>query len=209
MICGIIVCGGSTLRTFLCVPLQADIKDHIASTAHELQERMDTRASWVQPQNYHVTIRFLGEIDPLLTVNLRDACHNVTSQIPSFEISIDKLGAFPSLDRPRVIWVGGKAPEPFRALLSLLDSQLFELGFPHTRQETLAHITLARIKGHVHTPLDQIAQRIKNPKWMVKAGSLVLMESELTKNGPIYSPLFTLPLVNGEPKPGGKKEDAI
>lgn len=187
------------MRTFLCIPLQTHIRDNIASMARELREQIHTRASWVQPPNYHVTTRFLGEIDPMLTVDLRDACQNVTSQIPSFEISVNKLGAFPSLDRPRVIWVGGRAPEPFRELLSLLDSELFELGFPHARQDTLAHITLARIKGRLHTPFDQVTKQIKKPKWIVQAGSLVLMESQLTKRGPVYSPLFSLPLVNGLP----------
>lgn len=197
------------MRTFLCIPLQAHIKDYIWSIAQELKRQIDTRASWVQPQNYHVTIRFLGEIDPMLTVDLKDACQNVTSQIPPFEILVDKLGAFPSFDRPRVIWVGGNAPESFGKLLSLLDSELFRLGFPHSRQEAIAHITLARIKGAVHKSLYQATKQIKDPKWIVQARSLVLMESQLTKNGPLYSPLFTLPLANQKPASGQREKNGI
>jgi RNA 2',3'-cyclic 3'-phosphodiesterase len=209
LFCGIIERGGATLRTFLCIPLQANVKDNISSIASKLQEQIKTRASWVQPQNYHITVRFLGEIDPMLTLSLKDACQDVTSQIPSFKTKFDELGAFPSLDRPRVIWVGGKLPEHFRELLTLLDKKLSELGFTHAHQETMAHITLARIKGRVNTSLHQVTKKAKKPDWVVQADSLVLMESQLTRKGPLYSPLFTLPLVHRGPKTGGNNQYAI
>ncbi|HDL85222.1 MAG TPA: RNA 2',3'-cyclic phosphodiesterase [Candidatus Acetothermia bacterium] len=181
------------MRTFLCIPVDPSIRDHIASVAAELRVHVDTRASWVIPENYHVTVRFLGEIDPLLTVDLKETCQTVTSQIASFEIPLDRVGGFPSLDNPRVLWAGGKAPVPFRNLLSLLDSGLLQLGFPHSRAESLAHITLARVKGRLRAPLTEAIKQITQPSWTLHADWLVLMESRLTPQGAVYSPLFTFP----------------
>ena len=181
------------MRTFLCIPVGLSIRDHIASLAGELRARVDVRASWVQPENYHVTVRFLGEIDPILTVDLKDACQNATAQISPFNISLDRVGGFPNIDSPRVLWVGGEAPDPFRELLSRLDSSLSSVGFPHARAESLAHITIARVKGRLHTPLEVPIEQIARPSWTLRADRLVLMESRLTQLGAIYSPLFTLP----------------
>jgi len=186
------------MRTFLCIPIGDDLRDHISSIAEELHEHVDARASWVQWENYHVTVRFLGEIDPMLTVDLKEACKGIVAQISSFDISLDRIGGFPNLDNPRVLWVGGKAPEPFRNLLSHLDKGLLQLGFSHTRLESLAHITLARIKGRMHTPLTGALERIARPRWILHADRIVLMESRLTPQGAIYSPLFTLPFVEGK-----------
>ncbi|MEA3239080.1 MAG: RNA 2',3'-cyclic phosphodiesterase [Candidatus Bipolaricaulota bacterium] len=191
------------MRTFLCIPVDPNIRDQIASISQELRPQVDARASWVQPENYHVTVRFLGEIDPLLTVDLKGRCQSVTSEIPSFDIPLDQVGGFPSLDNPRVLWVGGKAPDPFLNLLSLLDSDLSQLGFPPGHPESIAHITLARIKGRVHTPLSQAIRQISQPAWTLHANRLVLMESRLTPRGAVYSPVFTLPFA------GSKGEDGV
>ena len=181
------------MRTFLCIPIEDDLRNHISSVAEDLRERINARASWVQRENYHVTVRFLGEIDPMLTVDLKEACREVTAQIPSFDISMDRIGGFPNLDNPRVLWVGGEGPARFRNLLSELDDGLTQLGFTRARVESLAHITIARIKGRLHAPLAGAIEQITPPSWRLRAERLVLMESRLTPRGAIYSPLFTLP----------------
>ena len=191
------------MRTFLCIPIERTVRDDIASISQELRVHVDARTSWVQPENYHVTLRFLGEIDPMLTVDLKQACQEVTEQIPAFGVQVNRIGAFPNLGSPRVLWVGGKAPEPFGKLLSLLDSSLSALGFEHARIEPLAHITVARVKGRLHKPLSEVIHQITQPTATLHADRLVLMESRLTPHGAIYTPLFTLRLA------GGMTQDAV
>lgn len=181
------------MRTFLCVPIDGKMRDRIAVIAQQLRTHVDAHASWVPPENYHLTVRFLGEIDPMLTVDLKEACREIATQVSSFDVPIDRVGGFPSLDNPRVLWVGGKAPDPFRDLLSLIDYEIQRLGFPHRRVESIAHITLARIKGRLYAPLSEAVAQIEQPQWALHADRLVLMESLLTARGAIYSPLFTLP----------------
>ncbi len=191
------------MRTFLCIPIDSSLKAKLDELSQQAQQRIPVRASWVRPENFHVTVRFLGEIDPMLTIDLEQSCNAVTRDITPFNLPIDRVGAFPAPSRPRVLWVGGEAPSSFRDLLSSLDRELTALGFPSGRPETIAHITLARIKGRTDPEIAQTIRSLADlPDWILRADRLVLMESRLTAQGAIYSPLFTLPL-------GGRRADAV
>jgi 2'-5' RNA ligase len=191
------------MRTFLCIPVNSSLKAKLDELSQQARQRIQVSTSWVRPENFHVTVRFLGEIDPMLTIDLEQSCKAVTRDITPFNLPIDRVGAFPTPSRPRVLWAGGEAPSSFRDLLSSLDRELTTIGFPSDRPETIAHITLARIKGR---PDPGIAQTIRSladlPDWTLRADRLVLMESRLTAQGAIYTPLFTLPL-------GEKRTDAV
>ncbi len=191
------------MRTFLCIPIDSSLRAKLDELSQQARQRIPVRASWVRPENFHVTVRFLGEIDPMLTIDLEQSCRVATRDMTPFDLSIDRVGAFPSPSRPRVLWAGGKAPSSFCDLLSSLDHKLTTLGFPSGRPETVAHITLARIKGRTDPEIAQTIRSLADlPEWMLRADRLVLMESRLTAQGAIYTPLFTLPL-------GGGRDDAV
>ena len=191
------------MRTFLCIPIDNALKAKLDELSQQAQQRIPVSASWVRPENFHVTIRFLGEIDPMLTTDLERSCRVVTRDMTPFDLSIDRVGAFPTPSRPRVLWAGGEAPSSFRDLLSSLDRELTALGFPSGRPETIAHITLARIKGRTEPDIAQTIRSLAGlSNWTLRADRLVLMESRLTAQGAIYTPLFTLPL-------GERRADAV
>jgi 2'-5' RNA ligase len=191
------------MRTFLCIPIDSSLKAKLDELSQQARQRIQMSASWVRPENFHVTVRFLGEIDPMLTIDLERACKVVVRGMTPFDLPIDRVGAFPTPSRPRVLWAGGAAPASFCDLLSSLDRELKTLGFPSGRPETIAHITLARIKGRPDLGIAQTIRSLADlPDWMLRADRLVLMESRLTAQGAIYTPLFTLPL-------GGRRTDAV
>ncbi len=191
------------MRTFLCIPIDSSLKAKLDELSQQARQRIPVRASWVRPANFHVTVRFLGEIDPMLTIDLEQSCRVVTRDMTPFDLAIDRVGAFPTPSRPRVLWAGGEAPSSFRDLLSSLDRELTALGLPSGRPETIAHITLARIKGRTDPEIAQTIRSLADfPDWMLRSDRLVLMESRLTAQGAIYTPLFTLPL-------GERRADAV
>jgi len=149
-------------------------------------------ASWVRKQNYHVTLRFLGDIDPGMLVNLDELCRVVCKNLKPFECIIDRVGAFPSSDHARVVWVGGEAPPAFHRLSQTLSDGLVDLGFPEARKEALMHVTLARIKDRPDPTLPGLISAL-NPIGPLKmpVDRVVLMESILTPHGAEYVPLFT------------------
>ena len=180
------------MRAFFCIPLQPQIAASIDRIAKEVREAVRMRASWVRRENYHVTLRFLGEIDPSLTVDLERISRRVAGRLKPFTQDLDRLGGFPSAERARVLWVGGDASPVFQGLSSSLHHELQVLGFPPERKPIVAHVTLARIKGRPDPRLLRIVDEWSSSSpLLIRADRVVLMESVLTSAGAVYSPLFT------------------
>ena len=188
-----LVFAGDMMRAFFCIPLEPDVVRSIAPLAATLRARINIRASWVRPENYHVTLRFLGEIEPELTIDLERLAQRVAGRRAPFALPLDRLGAFPSADRARVLWIGGDASPEFLGLASSLQHELAELGFPRERPPLVAHVTLARLKGRADAAVPSALGTTETPTGLAtRADRLVLMQSELTPTGAVYKPLFTV-----------------
>jgi len=191
------------MRAFFCIPIKPDTASSIGRIARDVRERSGMRASWVRAQNYHVTLRFLGEIDPLLTVELERIGRRAAERIEPFPLSLDRLGAFPSPESARVLWIGGDAPPAFHGLASSLRHELGRLGFPAERDAAVAHVTLARIKGRPDPDLPRLLDECRPARGLpVSADRLILMESVLMPDGPAYTPLFAVRLAGAKTDAG-------
>ena len=133
-----------------------------------------------------------------LAVDLKQASRRVSAAVEPFCLSLDQLGCFPSPSRARVLWIGGEAPPPFCGLVRSLEHELGRMGFPPDRKPTIAHATLARIKGRPDPRLVRILEdgRPDTPL-EVPVERIALMESIRSAQGAAYSPLFTTPLSGG------------
>ena len=180
------------MRAFFCIPMPEQLREPIYEAAEHLRSQTKMRASWVSRQNYHMTLRFLGDIDPALSVDLEFLCRTLCRDIAPFECSLDRIDAFPNVDRARVIWVGGEAPPSFLRLSQALAAGLVDLGFPQSKCESLVHVTLARVKDRPDPALPGLISEL-NPLAQLKmlVDRIVLMESTLTRHGAVYSPLFS------------------
>jgi 2'-5' RNA ligase len=137
-------------------------------------------------------LQFLGDIEPMLTIELDRLARSVASDLPPFQCTLDRVGAFPRIDRARVVWVGGDVPEGYRQLSEGLSAGLAELGFARARRETVTHATLARVKDRPDPKLVESIEGM-NPLSPIRftVDRLALMESVLTPRGAEYAPLFT------------------
>ena len=195
---------GEPMRTFFCIPLKTDIASSIGRIASGIRDATDMRASWVREENYHVTVRFLGEIEPELTVELERIGRRIAARLEPFTLTLDRLGCFPSTARARVLWLGGDASPVFHGLAASLHHELSTLGFPPERKPTVAHVTLARIKGRPDPKLSRVLEESQpSDALKVRADRLVLMESVLTPSGGVYTPLFASRFVARPPKDAG------
>jgi len=186
------------MRTFFCIPMASAHRASIASIAERIRAATSTRASWVRPENYHVTVRFLGEIDPMLTVDLDRIAGQVVGRLEPFTMTLDRVGAFPSTDRARVLWVGGETPVAFIELVRSLEERLRSIGFEPDRRGPEAHVTVARVKGRPDRGLVRTIEDLELEEPLVaQADRIVLMESRLTSSGAVYSPLFETPIGRG------------
>ncbi len=144
--------------------------------------------SWVAPENYHLTVRFLGEVAEEKLPQLLEVGKKAAQEAKPFVLDLEVLGGFPQAKAARVFWVGPKAESPeFRKLCQRVEEAVQALGFPPEKKEPLPHVTLARFK----TPKDlrPILPREALAIPEVRVERLTLMRSELRPEGAKYTPL--------------------
>lgn len=186
------------MRTFFCIELEDELKGKLNAIIRALKQRCAARVNWVRQENLHITVKFLGEVAPERLEALRAAAELALdgAGLEPFEILLDRLGAFPELTRPRVIWVGSSSPPPqLQKLHEALERRLEGLGFPREEKPYTPHITLGRVKELQGAAVAELAQRLRalEPfQFSARASELTLMESQLTPQGSIYRPLFRL-----------------
>lgn len=179
-------------RTFVGIPLKVDAA-FLTDRAALMLSLEGERVSWVRPENFHLTLRFLGDV-PTGSVDELGAALDHFLVPPAVKIvDLTGPGVFGPRKKPRVIWVGFEDGGYFADIRRQVDLALESCGFPASEQEFRAHLTLGRIRG------------LKNPqdfyKLMeahhhrfateVRAEKVVLFRSVLEPKGPKYIPLKT------------------
>lgn len=144
----------------------------------------------------HVTLRFLGEIPQKLVDEVAKALDKLEN--PSFNINLKGLGAFPSLKRPRVIWIGvAEGSEQLIELHRKVEYLLKPLGFKPEGEPFSPHITIARVKRPIVSgSLTKFLSLMVDVDVGVQhVDSVKLKRSVLTPRGPIYSDIFVKKLL--------------
>ncbi len=184
------------MRTFIAVDLPQEIKQKIDAVSSSLRN-YGGRVSWVRAANLHLTMKFLGEIDDGLLPDLKRALQQQISQIPRFQFSLKDLGAFPNFHKPRVIWIGiDSGVEELTDLAIKVDEATHSLGFEKENRPFSAHLTIARVKDP-RTVTDLIAE-VQNTLFEsepIHAEEVIIMKSQLTPRGAIYTPLERIKLL--------------
>ena len=199
------------IRAFLAVELSPELRAELATVQQELKHRIepelkrDVRISWAQPALIHLTLKFLGDmdeqvIDPLL-VAVEQA---IGRQIP-VNVPLERLGAFPRPQSPRVLWVGpsenwerGAEAKRIAEIHGAIEQACEGLGFLRETKPFSPHLTLARIKVGERQVGVALAKGgvLDRP---ISLGSLavesvVLMKSELKPAGSVYTKLWDVQL---------------
>lgn len=153
--------------------------------------------SWVAPENFHLTLKFLGGVDEARVTAVAGALHEAAAPHAAFDIEIVGLGAFPSATRPRVLWAGVRAGhDALAALADAVDGALARLGFPREERAFSPHVTLARVREPRRAPalagaLSAAAAQLFG---RVVVREATLMRSQLSPRGARYTPLAAAPL---------------
>jgi 2'-5' RNA ligase len=181
-----------TVRSFICVCPPPEVLDGVAGFINGLRRFKGFK--WITPEQIHITLRFLGEAVPSLVMKM-DTALSGTGGMRKFKISIDSCGAFPSLARPKVLWLGiGCGAQELAKLASKLEQAARNSGFPPDERKFTPHLSIgrSRVEGAMS---DELAEELKKaPPLSWDCGSFVLMKSVLQPSGPIYSPLAEYPL---------------
>lgn len=175
-------------RLFVAAEIDEAARAACAGVAERLRAQ-GFAAKWVPPENYHLTVAFIGAVDESRVPEVESAIREAAARASAFEVSLDAIGAFPNERRARIAWVGSHAPQPaFAALCGVVRGALSALGFVFDRH-TDAHVTLARAEGRAALP------SVPAPKIQpVAIGSLTLYRSFTERAGARYEPLMRFAL---------------
>lgn len=185
------------IRTFIAI----DIGDAVRQRAIALQQKLATTTSdvkWVEPENIHVTLLFLGEVDDRELPSVCRAVAASCKQLMPFTIDIEGVGCFPNPRRPRILWIGvGEGAEELVTLHDALEAPLLDLGcYRREERKYTPHLTLGRVKSD--RPSDDLAGILaKQTAWhggTVPVDEVLVMSSELRSSGPVYAVLSRAPL---------------
>jgi 2'-5' RNA ligase len=180
------------LRTFLAVDPGEAIRNRLVSLQNNLA-RATTDVKWVEEDNLHVTLLFLGEVDERDLAALCRAVGDTAAGHAAFTLSVQTVGCFPNPRRPRVLWAGvGAGSQELVALHDALEPPLLKLGcYRREERQYTPHITLGRVKSD--RPPDRLAEALaKYAAWEAgetQVREVEVLSSELTPSGPAYTVL--------------------
>src|SRR5436309_13501438 len=133
-----------TFRGFIAVDVpESPALDQLAADLR----RASASLRVVDTGQVHLTVKFLGETEEGLIPEIVTTLREATAGVPPVEIRVRGTGAFPSLGRMSVIWVGVEGAEPIAKVADSLEAALEALGFPREGRPWKAHVTLARANG--------------------------------------------------------------
>ncbi len=176
------------IRAFVAVKMPDDVSEELENFLAEVRPLANIR--WVKYGQFHITLKFLGELEPHVIARVKESLTPL-KKFPPFNINLSYIGAFPNLNSPRVIWLSG---DEGATELSKLSKKVNEVLYEDEEIEKdekkfKAHLTLARLKnGFLSEELVRKLGTVKNFSW--SCDELFLMRSELTTKGPIYTELF-------------------
>jgi 2'-5' RNA ligase len=180
------------LRTFIALDPGKAIRGRIV-TLQETLARAASGVKWVEEDNLHVTLLFLGEVDMLDVPKVCNVVSEVTAEHTAFSMTIERAGAFPSLRRPRILWVGvGEGTQEVCSLHDDLEGPLAKLGcYRREERQYTPHITLGRNRaGPANDALSTALAKAAGWKGgETQVSEVLVLSSELTPEGPIYTVL--------------------
>ena len=187
------------MRVFIAIDIDEKVRAAIADVQKQLNAKVDIRkgdAKWVEPENIHLTLKFLGEISDEQLAEVNEIANTVAAAHNKFTLDIESVGSFGGRSA-KVVWVGaGKGTDALLALQKDLDDLLAQAGYPKEEREFSAHLTICRVKNPKagFKLADAVGQFAKLKLGSIDADAVCVYQSQLTPAGPIYTLLGSFKL---------------
>ncbi|SDI09282.1 RNA 2',3'-cyclic phosphodiesterase [Desulfosporosinus hippei] len=175
------------MRLFIGVDLPVQLKEALVEFQSELRA-FGVSGFFKSQDNFHITLEFLGEIDPDKVITLSEVISQVASDCNPFDLNIIGLGAFPSLKRPHTLWttVNGDLDE-LHKLRDELHIQLKDRGFRVEERQFKPHITLVSRPNCDNVAMQDALSRKIGEFWV---SEIVLFESKAISGKRVYTDVF-------------------
>jgi 2'-5' RNA ligase len=189
------------MRIFCAVDLSDDARAQVTAHISRLREATAKAASpvkisWERADKLHLTLKFLGELEPARIEALTRAAKRAAESVEKFKLTLAEAGAFPPNGNPRVLWLGLRdETKHLSALYERLEEECARENFPREARAFHPHITIARIRIPIAAPARRLAQIHRETHFepaSFKVNELIVMQSQLgAAGGSRYTPLST------------------
>lgn len=177
------------MRLFVAIPVPLEVRENLVRIVHRLKKYGEPMR-WVSKDNFHFTVKFLGEVDGEKISMIGEVIEKVAFSREQFSIDVKEAGVFPNMLYPHVFWVGESSSLPFKELCHNVDAELEKLGFSREKNNATAHITLGRMRKadvkKVYLMLKDANDILSRERQSVRVERITLMESVLGRNGARY-----------------------
>ncbi|MEZ0344694.1 MAG: RNA 2',3'-cyclic phosphodiesterase [Caldimicrobium sp.] len=189
------------VRAFLAIDLPKELKKKLSELS-KIEPPGRAKLKWVEEENFHITLHFFGNITEKLAEKILKKCKEAFEEVFPFTLEITEIGFFANKGIPRVIWMGVEDPsENLLKIHKALKGVLKKLKLEESKEGFHPHITLFRIKKldelesfqRFFEDLKRASQGYRGLKIPVR--EIILFKSELSPNGPKYTPIGKIFLV--------------
>ncbi len=185
------------LRAFIAVPASDEVRRLVKQAVGSLRW-VGANVKWVEPDNVHITVKFLGNIPQADVDKLGPALHEALRSTGGFDITIGKAGTFPGGDKaPRVVWLGlGEGFEALKEVALKVEEACAGLGFEREARPFKAHLTIGRVRRG-SGKLRELAEAVAGVEFKplkLKVDRVNLTRSRLSPRGPTYTVLESIAL---------------
>ncbi len=182
------------IRCFIAVPTPAEVLNRIAEVITNLQS-ISSDVKWEHTEKLHITLKFLGATEEAKVKLLHRKLEEKAREIPTCEYSYEGVGAFPSLERPRVYWIGTSKNLALVQLHHVVEEITRTLSIADDERTFHPHVTIGRVKGS--RGINLLTARVKTLTFepvVARCSEILLMKSDLHPTGSRYSVLSRIPL---------------
>src|SRR5262245_41208000 len=184
------------IRTFIAIDVSPAVHRQLVSLQDEFRA-VDDDVKWVEPENLHLTLKFLGDVDETDLYAVCKTTAQAVADVPGFSMELSGVGAFPNAGRPRVIWAGvTQGAREVTHIHDMLDRRFVADGYPREDRHFTPHLTLGRVRHQKRTPnLASALNRLSS--WeggVTSVYEILIMASQLSPNGPTHTIMGRGPL---------------
>jgi len=187
-----------TIRTFFAIELPTPTLKQIEKRSRDLKNSIPWKIKWAAIGSMHITIKFIGEFNLEHQSSIQKDLRSHLSGLGEIKLSFGKIGVFPKINNPRVIWLGLNSSGQLIDLARIVNLITSNYDYPHETRDFSPHLTIGRVRNNVSSrDRELIGQMITNYRFAeiepFITNRLSFIKSSLTPKGPVYSTLFNTP----------------
>jgi len=178
------------IRAFVAIKIDPGAAQRISAARSQLEKNFPG-IRWVGPENLHLTLKFLGQVDDDKITPVEDSLERALRSMPCFGVSCRGLGVFPDIRRAKVLWVGLEGG-PLARLAAIVEGALEPLGFAREKREFRPHLTIGRWRDSAGRPdllRQELERRRREEFGSSQINEVILFQSVLKQDGAVHTPL--------------------